>query len=203
MNIFYNEKGIGDVLMLTKEKLSGERRTVDQSGDVVQIINKENGEIVGINILNASTYGNVSGNGAIDLDSEVKQLVSTAFEKSGKELAFNLEQTPTFVIGYVESKDKHPNADKLSVCQVNVGDSSLQIVCGAPNVEAGQKVVVALVGAVMPSGLTIKDAKLRGVDSSGMICSAMELGIENASTEKGIFVLPETAEIGTAFQGNN
>ena len=63
------------------------------------------------------------------------------------------------MVGYVETKDKHPNADKLSICSVNVGDEILQIVCGAPNVEAGQKVVVAKIGAVMPSGMLIKRRK--------------------------------------------
>ena len=60
-------------------------------------------------------------------------------------------------------KEKHPNADKLSVCTVDVGSETVQIVCGAPNVDAGQKVVVAKVGAVMPSGMVIRDAELRGV----------------------------------------
>ena len=75
------------------------------------------------------------------------------------------------------TKEKHPNADKLNVCTVDVGNETLQIVCGAPNVEEGQKVVVAKVGAVMPSGMVIRDAELRGVASSGMICSATELSL--------------------------
>ena len=75
------------------------------------------------------------------------------------------------VVGYVKSKIKHENAEKLSVCQVDVGGETLQIVCGAKNVEAGQFVPVALSGAVMPSGLEIKRAKLRGAQSNGMICT--------------------------------
>ena len=70
---------------------------------------------------------------------------------------------------------------------------------GAPNVEAGQKVVVAKVGAVMPSGMVIKDAELRGVASSGMICSMKELNLPNAPQEKGIMVLSNDYEIGQAF----
>ena len=89
--------------------------------------------------------------------------------------------------------------DKLSVLKVNVGNEHLQIVCGAPNVEAGQKVVVAKVGAVMPSGMVIKDAELRGVASSGMICSMKELNLPNAPQEKGIMVLSNDYEIGQAF----
>ncbi len=98
-----------------------------------------------------------------------------------------------------KEKEKHPNADKLSVCKVNAGSETLQIVCGAPNVEAGQKVVVAKVGAVMPSGMIIKDAELRGVASSGMICSAKELNLPDAPKEKGILVLDDSRKAGEAF----
>jgi len=91
------------------------------------------------------------------------------------------------VVGYVKSKIKHENAEKLSVCQVDVGGETLQIVCGAKNVEAGQYVAVSLIGAVLPNGLEIKPAKLRGVESFGMICSATELGL--AKTNDGIMVL--------------
>ncbi len=93
-----------------------------------------------------------------------------------------------------KKKKKHPNADKLNICKVDVGTETLQIVCGAPNVDAGQKVVVAKVGAVMPSGMIIKDAELRGVPSSGMICSAKELALPNAPQEKGILVLEDKYE---------
>lgn len=81
------------------------------------------------------------------------------------------------VVGYVESKEKHPDADKLNVCQVNVGEETLQIVCGAPNVDAGQHVIVCLPGGRLPGGIKIKKAKLRGIESNGMICSLGELGI--------------------------
>jgi len=80
--------------------------------------------------------------------------------------------------------EKHPDADKLNVCQVDIGSSIRQIVCGAANVRAGLTVAVAVLGAVMPSGLVIKPVKLRGVDSDGMICAASELGL--ADMGKGI-----------------
>ncbi|OKP71901.1 phenylalanine--tRNA ligase subunit beta [Paenibacillus sp. P3E] len=104
------------------------------------------------------------------------------------------------VVGYVKSKEKHPDADKLNVCIVDAGqDEDLQIVCGAKNVAAGQKVPVALVGAKLP-GLDIKKAKLRGVLSQGMICSAKELGLNDKllpkELQEGILVLPEDTEIG-------
>lgn len=106
------------------------------------------------------------------------------------------------VVGYVKSKEKHPDADKLNVCIVDAGEAEdLQIVCGAKNVDAGQKVPVALVGAKLPGGLEIKKAKLRGVASQGMICSAKELGLNDKllpkEQQEGILVLPENSEIGT------
>jgi len=73
------------------------------------------------------------------------------------------------VVGRVTEKRQHPDADRLSVCTVDIGSESLNIVCGAPNVAAGQMVPVATVGAVLPGGLKIKRAKLRGVESTGMI----------------------------------
>ncbi|CAD7287361.1 phenylalanine--tRNA ligase subunit beta [Campylobacter suis] len=96
----------------------------------------------------------------------------------------------TIVIGYVKSKQKHPDADKLNVCDVDVGSETLQIVCGAKNVESGQFVAVALVGTTMPNGLEIKKAKLRGVESCGMICSSTELGL--VKINDGIMVLDDS-----------
>ncbi|GAB2698637.1 phenylalanine--tRNA ligase subunit beta [Paenibacillus thermoaerophilus] len=108
------------------------------------------------------------------------------------------------VVGYVREREKHPDADKLSVCKVDVGgDELLQIVCGAANVAAGQKVPVALVGAVLPDNFKIKRAKLRGVESHGMICSAKELGLNDKllpkEQQEGILVLPEDTEIGASI----
>src|SRR5690606_11549203 len=88
------------------------------------------------------------------------------------------EGLSNIVVGHVESCEKHPEADKLSICQVNVGETVDQIICGAPNIAAGQKVIVARPGARLPGGMKIKKAKLRGEVSNGMICSLQELGIE-------------------------
>ncbi|MDR5905938.1 phenylalanine--tRNA ligase subunit beta [Franzmannia qiaohouensis] len=100
------------------------------------------------------------------------------------------------VIAEVVAKTPHPDADKLNVCQVDDGSGeSLQVVCGAPNVEVGQKVPFARVGAVLPGDFTIKPAKLRGVESRGMICSASELGLEE-DTSAGILELPASAPVG-------
>ena len=83
------------------------------------------------------------------------------------------------VFGKVIECEKHPDADKLNVCKVDIGSSIRQIVCGASNVKAGLNVVVATIGAIMPSGLVIKPVQLRGIDSEGMICSASEIGLED------------------------
>ncbi|MBY0544616.1 MAG: phenylalanine--tRNA ligase subunit beta, partial [Gammaproteobacteria bacterium] len=98
------------------------------------------------------------------------------------------------VIAEVIDMQAHPNADKLRVCQVNTGKDTLQIVCGAKNVTIGAKVFAALVGADLGNGFVIKEAKLRGVDSFGMLCSASELGL--ADTSEGLLILPSDAPIG-------
>ncbi len=99
------------------------------------------------------------------------------------------------VVGYVMSCEKHPNADKLSLCQVNIGENNnLQIICGAVNIRANLKVIVAMVGAILPNGLKIKKAKIRGVESFGMICSEVELGI--ADDSNSISELDSDAPIG-------
>ncbi|CAH1212141.1 Phenylalanine--tRNA ligase beta subunit [Paenibacillus allorhizoplanae] len=108
------------------------------------------------------------------------------------------------VVGFVKSREKHPDADKLSVCVIDAGQGEdLQIVCGAKNIDAGQKVPVAMIGAVLPGGLEIKRAKLRGVESQGMICSAKELGLNDKllpkEIQEGILVLPEDTEIGQSI----
>ena len=108
------------------------------------------------------------------------------------------------VVGHVRKREKHPDADKLSVCQVDLGPAGgvVQIVCGAPNVDAGQRVVVIKPGDVLPSSggkgaLKIKVGKIRGVESHGMICSESELGLSEEAD--GIFVLPPDTEIGARF----
>lgn len=109
---------------------------------------------------------------------------------------------PNIVVGKILEVAKHPNADRLSICQVDVGqEQSLSIVCGAPNVQAGQKVAAALPGTVLANGLKIKLSKIRGTPSQGMLCSAAELGFSEEAD--GIFVLPaedsQTHALGSIF----
>ncbi|MFZ1323050.1 MAG: phenylalanine--tRNA ligase subunit beta, partial [Ignavibacteria bacterium] len=103
-----------------------------------------------------------------------------------------------FVVGEVIERQKHPNADKLSLCKVDTGDGIVDIVCGAPNVEKGQKVCIAKVGAVIPNGeFEIKKSKIRGEVSEGMICSGKELNLSD--DHDGIMVLQTEAKNGTPF----
>lgn len=99
------------------------------------------------------------------------------------------------VVAEIVAAEKHPEADRLQVCKVAAGTGEpLQIVCGAPNARVGIKVPLAMVGATLPSALTIKAAKLRGVESFGMLCSAKELGIDNDAS--GLLELPADAPVG-------
>lgn len=104
------------------------------------------------------------------------------------------------VVAEVVAIERHPEADRLKICSVNIGvkgDDPLQIVCGASNVDVGVKIPCALIGATLP-GLRIKKTKLRGVESSGMLCSAKELGINEAN--EGLLLLPEDAPVGMSFR---
>lgn len=118
--------------------------------------------------------------------------------KIGFEVAGHERLGPTFtgvVVGKVVSKDKHPNADKLSVCVVDDGATKRTVVCGAPNVDAGQTVAYARPGAVLPGNFKIEGRKLRGVESQGMICSRSELGLPK--DVDGIWVMGEGPALGT------
>ena len=199
MNVFYNRQGVGDVLLVSLKPIQPDQRAFEKKGDVVRIFDEKTGETAGYNIFQASTYHHFDGNGLLELNEELVSAINNILEKNGWNETIEADLSPKFVVGYVKEKKKHPNADKLSVCQVDVGTEVLQIVCGAPNVEAGQKVVVAKIGAVMPSGLIIQEAELRGVPSYGMICSARELELPDAPQEKGILVLSDEYEVGQPF----
>ena len=126
------------------------------------------------------------------------QALADQLSLSGLEVDAVEPAAPAFsgvVVGYVHSVAPHPDATKLRVCQVDLGSGELLgIVCGAANVAAGQRVPVAAVGARLPGDFKIKRAKLRGVESLGMICSAAELGL--AESADGIMVLPPDAPVG-------
>lgn len=196
MNLFFNPTGVGNVAFLQLEQGEGPFE-YERHGDVVAI--KDNQKIVGFNLFEATNHLNIEGIGHIKLTETLLTEIQKMIDHTDLDYQIEADLSPKFVVGYVQSKEKHPNADKLSIVQVDVGTETLQIVCGAPNIDQGQKVVVAKVGAVMPSGMIIKDAELRGVPSSGMVCSMKELNLPNAPQEKGIMVLDDHYQVGQPF----
>ena len=132
-------------------------------------------------------------------DQDLKEL-SVKITKAG----INVEKVITnhidnLVIGEVLECTNHPDSDHLHVCQVNIGEETIQIVCGASNVRAGIKVIVALPGAILPGNFEIKKSSIRGVESNGMICALFELNLEEKTEEnynKGIHELDNNAPVG-------
>lgn len=136
----------------------------------------------------------------VDIKEDIPQLENAltmigqeveAIEEQGKDLA-------NVVIGQIVEYGKHPNSDKLTLVKVNIGEEELQIVCGAPNHKLGDKVVVAKIGAVLPGEFKIKKSKIRDVESFGMLCSQVELGV--GEDGDGIIILPEDAPIGEEYR---
>lgn len=193
VRVFTNQTSYPNVVMI--QCGSGNEYSNEIHGTVVKIKN-EKGETCGFNLLNSTIY--FSEDGYHKMTQELLSKVNEHLLKEGIE-AIEHDFTSYIKIGFIERCEKHPDSDHLHVCQVNVGEQTLQIVCGAHNVAIHQKVVVATENAVMPSGLMIKNGSLRGVKSYGMLCSAYELGIEK-EPKKGILLLEENALIGATFQ---
>lgn len=137
----------------------------------------------------------------VDLDGIPRQQLLDGLTAAGLEVEAATPVAPRLdgvVIARIESAEPHPNASKLKVCRVNAGTGTLrQIVCGAPNARAGLVAPLATLGTVMPGGLEIKAAQLRGVDSEGMLCSASELGLE--ADASGLLELPDDLSPGLAL----
>ncbi len=126
-------------------------------------------------------------------DELLSQLTMAGLEVDGAEAAG--ASFEGVVVAKVTASEQHPNADKLSLCTVADGDAEHQVICGAPNVRAGLTVAFARVGALLPDNFKIKKAKLRGVESFGMLCSARELGL--GDDHEGILELPDDWAAGT------
>ena len=142
-----------------------------------------------------SEYIDLKGKTAEELE-EIFSLQLTEVEEK-----YPLTTATNMMIGYVRECIDHPDSDHLHVCQVELANGEVsQIVCGAPNVKAGVKVIVALPGAVLPGDFKIKPSKVRGVESNGMLCSFQELGIEDKYVEEefknGIYLLEDDAPVG-------
>jgi phenylalanyl-tRNA synthetase beta chain len=130
---------------------------------------------------------------AIDTETLGQQLTMAGLELDGVESVAG--EFFGVIVAEIVSAEQHPDADKLRVCEVNTGGETVQIVCGAPNARAGLKAPLATVGGVLPGDFKIKRAKLRGVESNGMLCAEAELGLSDASD--GLMELAADAPVGT------
>src|ERR1017187_8065077 len=135
----------------------------------------------------------------IDLTAPVPQMLDqlTLAGTEVEHVAVTGVESSHIVVAQILSSAPHPNADRLSVCQVNDGTGARQIVCGAKNYKNGDKVPLALPGAKLPGGLVIKESKLRGELSQGMLCSEKELAL--AEDAEGLLILPPDAPLGKIF----
>ena len=172
----------------------------EEKDDITRITD-EKGNVTGYNFFNVNEVIDYDSlpNGQVKLNEEDLASLNKKLAEAGftDKLAYG---KPTLVYGYVKTCEKHPDSDHLHVTTVDVGNGEEhQIVCGAPNIAQGQKVVVALPGTLMPNGQMIWPGQLRHVDSYGMICSARELGLEHAPQKRGILVVPADFNPGDEF----
>ena len=141
-------------------------------------------------------------NDYIDINDIAIETLAEDMTRVGNEydIAKKLVEASNLIIGEVIECEEHPDSDHLHICKVNVGNEVLDIVCGAPNVRKGLKVIVALPGAILPGGIKIKKGNIRGQESNGMLCSLAELGIESKflteADKEGIHELPADRKVG-------
>lgn len=195
LHAFYNPINVGDVLLVRLG--SGVHQSNKQLNDLTILFDKDN-KVIGYNIFNATNHFTSLNEGLVKMTSKVVDEINTILNKNQLDPVHH-DGKSKFIVGFIESFEKHPDSDHLNVCQVNLGNESTQIVCGASNVAVNRKVVVATIGAVMPSGLIIQPSVLRKVESNGMLCSAKELKIEIDSTTKGILLLEDSYVVGEEF----
>lgn len=173
----------------------------EENADVTRVTDGK-GELTGFNFFNVDQvldYDKLP-NGEVKLDEDQVAALNEKLASVGFSDKLTVAK-PTLVYGYVKECVAHPDSDHLHVTQIDVGDGQdHQIVCGAPNIAQGQKVVVALPGTLMPTGAQIWPGTLRGVESDGMICSARELGLAHAPQKRGIMVVPDSFKIGDEFE---
>lgn len=196
----YNKEQVGDVLMVILQDTKDIKRQVERKGKVACVFAEENGKTLAWNIFEASSLVTLTGNGQVFLTDEDVATLNDELAKEG--FSERLEPTagPVFVVGQIVEMVAHPDSDHLNICQVAIGeDQTVQIVAGAPNAALGLKTIVALPGAMMPSGSLIFPGKLRGEESYGMMCSPRELALPNAPQKRGIIELDESAVVGEAF----
>ena len=196
----YNNPHVGDVLMLTLADSKGQALAVERKGDIARVFVEESQQTVAWNIFAVSKYLTIKGKGQVFLTDEQVAVLNRLLISEGFEETLVNDAAPKFVVGQIVACDPHPDSDHLTICQVAIGEEEqVQIVAGAPNVSVGLKTIVALPGAMMPSGSLIFSGQLRGVDSAGMMCSPRELVLPNAPQVRGIIELDDEAVIGEAL----
>ena len=128
MKVAYNKEHVGDVLLVQLAMESIVKTQMERVGDIAILKEEATGEIKAFNLFNASKYLEINVAGNVEITPELVEKLEAAITANGAEISLDVDFSPKFVVGYVESKEKHPNADKLSVCKVNVGEETLQIV---------------------------------------------------------------------------
>ncbi len=196
----YNPKYVSDTLLVITEDDRGLEQSVERKGNVARL-ETEDGRVIGWNFFAISEELTIEGSGQVTLtDDQVKKL-NDLMKAAGFTEELVPDHEPKFVVGLVKSCEPHEDSDHLSITEIEVDNgNTLQIVCGAPNIRKGLKVVVAKPGAMMPDGMLIWPGELRGVKSYGMVCSAKELQLPNAPMKRGILELPMDAQVGEAFE---
>lgn len=196
----YNKEHVGDVLMVIVKEDKGQKVSVERRGKVARVFLAASGNTVAWNIFDVSSLFEISGRGQIFLTEEEVAVLNAELAKEGFSEELVADNAPKFVVGQILEMVAHPDSDHLNICQVQVAaDKTVQIVAGAPNAAVGLKTIVALPGAMMPSGSLIFPGKLRGEDSFGMMCSPRELALPNAPQVRGIIELDDSAVVGEAF----
>lgn len=198
----YNNNAFEDLLVIQLKNTSVEMQKFERKEDITRIIDKENNETVGFNFFEVSNYLEIEKSGPVYLSESDVSKLNKALEAVDFEGELVADTGPKFVVGYVRECEPMEDSDHLFITQTEVDNGEvLQIVCGADNVAAGQKVVVAKPGAIMPDGMVIWPGELRGTKSVGMISSAKELELDVAKEkQQGILVLDEELETGSAFE---
>lgn len=198
--IFYNYHTIGDVLLIISDLETKPNRVI-KKGDVTSLYLDD--KLIGINIFNISNVLKIKSNGLIVLPlKKMIDVINNILINANVE-TLEYKKESGFKVGKVLTCEEHPDSDHMHVLTVDIGSEVLDIVCGAPNVKEGQKVVVATLGATMFDGKKIVPSSLRGIKSNGMLCSPRELHLEGAPNVRGILVLDDDAIIGEDFFKNN
>lgn len=195
----YNKQNVGDTLMVLIADDHQMDNISERKGNVARI-SIPDGTTVAWNFFDISRLMIFKEDGQQFLSEKEIDLLNQELKNAGFEERLPDDNEPKFVVGYVKTSVDHPDSDHLHITETEIDNGQvLQIVCGAKNIAAGQKVVVAKPGAMMPDGMMIWPGKLRGVESFGMICSAAELHLPDAKIGQGILVLPEDTPTGEAF----